>query len=130
MCHALSTTDMGIFPRFTRLHLKSAFIWSQYSSALSAVGREPSDRALIVSSSQLIQHRCVHSRGLGASPANPGDAPPRLPFSRVTQKDLAFFRTLLHGRSITDPDLLKSSNIDWLKTVQGVLPILLTICIS
>ncbi|KAG1934959.1 D-2-hydroxyglutarate dehydrogenase, mitochondrial isoform X2 [Pimephales promelas] len=116
---------MGIFPRFARLPLKSTFIWSQYSSAVTAVGRETSDRALIVSSSQLIQHRCVHSRGLGASPANPGDAPPRLPFSGVTQKDLAFFRTLLPGRTITDPDLLKSSNIDWLKTVQGKSEVLL-----
>uniref|UniRef100_A0A672TAR1 D-2-hydroxyglutarate dehydrogenase, mitochondrial n=1 Tax=Sinocyclocheilus grahami TaxID=75366 RepID=A0A672TAR1_SINGR len=103
--------------KFARLSLKSTFIWSlcsQYSTALTAVGR-----ALIVRSCQLIQHRYVHSRGLGASPANPGAAPPWLPFSRVTQEDLAFFRTLLPGRTITDPDLLKSSNVDWLKTVEG-----------
>uniref|UniRef100_A0A673LSW0 D-2-hydroxyglutarate dehydrogenase n=1 Tax=Sinocyclocheilus rhinocerous TaxID=307959 RepID=A0A673LSW0_9TELE len=111
------------FEKFARLSLKSTFIWSlcpQYSTALTAVGR-----ALIVRSSQLIQHRYVHSRGLGASPANPGAAPPRLPFSRVTQEDLAFFRTLLPGRTITDPDLLKSSNVDWLKTVEGNSEVLL-----
>lgn len=110
---------MGIFQRFARLPLKSTYIWSlcpQYSTDLTAAGR-----ALIVRSSQLIQHRCVHSRGLGASPGNPGAAPPRLPFSRVTQEDLAFCRTLLPGRTITDPDLLKSSNVDWLKTVEGEL---------
>lgn len=103
---------MGIFQRFARIPLKSTYIWSlcrQYSTDLTAV-----DRALI-------QHRCVHSRGLGASPGNPSAAPPRLPFSRVTQEDLAFFRTLLPGRTITDPDLLKSSSVDWLKTVEGEL---------
>ncbi|KTG45569.1 hypothetical protein cypCar_00015720 [Cyprinus carpio] len=107
---------MGIFQRFARIPLKSTYIWSlcrQYSTDLTAV-----DRALI-------QHRCVHNRGLGASPGNPGAAPPRLPFSRVTQEDLAFFRTLLPGRTITDPDLLKSSNVDWLKTVEGNSEVLL-----
>uniref|UniRef100_A0A8C1PB83 D-2-hydroxyglutarate dehydrogenase n=1 Tax=Cyprinus carpio TaxID=7962 RepID=A0A8C1PB83_CYPCA len=39
--------------------------------------------------------------------------------AQVTQEDLAFFRTLLPGRTITDPDLLKSSSVDWLKTVEG-----------
>lgn len=89
---------------------------SEDGKTLTVVGR-----ALIVRSSRLIQHRYVHSRGLGASPAVPGAAPPRLHFSRVTQEDLAFFRTLLPGRTITDPDLLKSSNVDWLKTVEGEL---------
>lgn len=45
--------------------------------------------------------------------------PPRRPFCRVTQEDLTFFRTLLPGRAITDPDLLESSNVDWLKSVKG-----------
>lgn len=108
--------------------LRRLFRWSlcpQYSTVLTAVSRERSDRAPIVCSSQLIQHRYVHSRGLGDSPADPSAAPPRLPFSRVTQEDIAFFRTLLPGRTITDPDLLKSSNIDWLKTVQGHSEVLL-----
>lgn len=108
---------MGTLQKLRRLFRLS--LCPQYSTVLTAVSRERSDRALIVCSSQLIQHRYVHSRGLGDSAANPSAAPPRLPFSRVTQEDLAFFRKLLPGRTITDPDLLKSSNIDWLKSVQG-----------
>ncbi len=107
---------MGIFQTFARLPLKPMYIWSLYPQYSTAAGR-----ALIVCSSHLIQHRCVHSRGLGASQGNPGAAPPRLPFSRVTQEDLAYFRTTLPGRTITDPDLLKSCNVDWLKTVEGKL---------
>ncbi|XP_043079854.1 D-2-hydroxyglutarate dehydrogenase, mitochondrial isoform X1 [Puntigrus tetrazona] len=116
---------MGIFQRFTRLPLKSTYIWSlcpQHSSDLALIS---AGRALVARSSQLIQHHYVHSRGLGASPGDPGAAPPRLPFSRVTQEDLAAFRKLLPGRTITDPDLLKSSNVDWLKTVEGNSEVLL-----
>uniref|UniRef100_A0A8C7XE25 D-2-hydroxyglutarate dehydrogenase, mitochondrial n=1 Tax=Oryzias sinensis TaxID=183150 RepID=A0A8C7XE25_9TELE len=51
--------------------------------------------------------------------------PPRRPFCRVTQEDLTFFRTLLPGRAITDPDLLESSNVDWLKSVKGSSEVLL-----
>ncbi|XP_057189163.1 D-2-hydroxyglutarate dehydrogenase, mitochondrial isoform X2 [Triplophysa rosa] len=114
---------MGTLQKLRRL-----FRWSispQYSTVLTAVSRERSDRAQIVCSSHLIQHHYVHSRGLGDSPANPSAAPPRSPFSRVTQEDLAFFRKLLPGRAITDPDLLKSSNTDWLKSVQGHSEVLL-----
>lgn len=50
---------------------------------------------------------------------SPAVAPDRLPFSRVTQEDLAFFSNVLPGRTITDPDLLQSSNVDWLKSVKG-----------
>lgn len=45
--------------------------------------------------------------------------PGRLPFSRVTEDDLAFFRRILPGRVVTDPDLLESNNEDWLKSVRG-----------
>lgn len=51
--------------------------------------------------------------------------PDRLPFSRITEEDLAFFRKLLPGRAITDPDLLESSNVDWLKSVRGSSEVLL-----
>ncbi|NP_001074066.1 D-2-hydroxyglutarate dehydrogenase, mitochondrial precursor [Danio rerio] len=115
---------MGLFQKCSRLSLRSSYMWSvcpQYSIAVTA--RETPDRALIV---HWTQHRDVHnSRRLGANPANPSAAPPRLPFSRVTQEDLSFFRALLPGRTITDPDLLKSSNVDWLKTVQGSSDVLL-----
>ncbi|KAJ1089378.1 hypothetical protein NDU88_002529, partial [Pleurodeles waltl] len=42
----------------------------------------------------------------------------RLPFSEVTDQDLEFFSQLLPGRVVTDPDLLKPFNVDWLKSVQ------------
>lgn len=51
--------------------------------------------------------------------SGPATAPERLPFSRVTEEDLTFFRKILPGRTITDPDLVESSNVDWLKSVKG-----------
>lgn len=50
---------------------------------------------------------------------SPAAVPDRLPFSRVTEEDLAFFRNILPGRVVTDPDLLESNNEDWLKSVRG-----------
>lgn len=50
---------------------------------------------------------------------SPAAVPDRLPFSRITEDDLAFFRTILPGRVVTDPDLLESHNEDWLKSVRG-----------
>lgn len=53
-------------------------------------------------------------------------APPdRRPFSRVTKEDLDYFRKLLPHRTITDPDLLESNNVDWLKSVRGFSEVLL-----
>ncbi|XP_022049471.2 D-2-hydroxyglutarate dehydrogenase, mitochondrial isoform X1 [Acanthochromis polyacanthus] len=57
--------------------------------------------------------------------SSPDGAPERLPFSKVTEEDLAYFRKILAGRTITDPDLLESSNVDWLKTVKGSSEVLL-----
>lgn len=52
------------------------------------------------------------------------DAPPiRRPFSRITPDDLRFFRELLPGRAIKDPDMLESCNVDWLRTVKGKLKV-------
>ncbi|XP_074515919.1 D-2-hydroxyglutarate dehydrogenase, mitochondrial isoform X1 [Sebastes fasciatus] len=51
--------------------------------------------------------------------------PDRLPFSTITEEDLAFFRKILPGRAVTDPDLLESSNVDWLKSVRGFSELLL-----
>lgn len=50
---------------------------------------------------------------------SPAAVPDRLPFSRITEEDLAFFRNILPGRVVTDPDLLESNNEDWLKSVRG-----------
>ncbi|CAL8274529.1 unnamed protein product [Merluccius merluccius] len=48
-----------------------------------------------------------------------GGPPPRRPFSRLSSEDLAFFRETLPGGTVTDPDLLEASNVDWLKSVRG-----------
>ncbi|XP_040916153.1 D-2-hydroxyglutarate dehydrogenase, mitochondrial isoform X2 [Toxotes jaculatrix] len=68
--------------------------------------------------------RKLHAKADGPKPS-PAAAPERLPFSRVTQEDLAFFRKILPGGTLTDPDLLESSNVDWLKTVRGSSEVLL-----
>ncbi|XP_014826872.1 PREDICTED: D-2-hydroxyglutarate dehydrogenase, mitochondrial isoform X1 [Poecilia mexicana] len=57
--------------------------------------------------------------------SSPAAAPRRLPFSRVTVEDLTFFGKTLPGRAITDPDLVQSSNEDWLKSVRGSSEVLL-----
>ncbi|XP_030053001.1 D-2-hydroxyglutarate dehydrogenase, mitochondrial isoform X2 [Microcaecilia unicolor] len=49
----------------------------------------------------------------------------RLPFSHVSDKDLAFFEHTVPGRVITDPDMLKPFNVDWLKMVRGCSKVLL-----
>ncbi|XP_034015920.1 D-2-hydroxyglutarate dehydrogenase, mitochondrial isoform X2 [Thalassophryne amazonica] len=68
--------------------------------------------------------RQLHAGTEGLKPS-PAAAPQRLPFSRVTQEDLAFFEKILPGRTITDPDLLEPSNVDWLKSVRGYSEVLL-----
>lgn len=68
--------------------------------------------------------RKLHAGADGSRPS-PAAAPQRLPFSRVTEEDLAFFREILPGRAITDPDLVQSSNEDWLKSVRGSSEVLL-----
>ncbi|XP_058470778.1 D-2-hydroxyglutarate dehydrogenase, mitochondrial [Solea solea] len=72
----------------------------------------------------LVSSRQVHG-GADAPKSSPSAAPERLPFSRVTPQDLDFFRKVLPGRTITDPDLLESSNVDWLRTVRGSSEVLL-----
>ena len=60
-----------------------------------------------------------HHAGADRAQPSPAAAPERLPFSRVTPEDVAFFREILQGRAVTDPDLLAASNMDWLKSVRG-----------
>ncbi|XP_075013896.1 inhibitor of growth protein 5 isoform X6 [Calonectris borealis] len=43
----------------------------------------------------------------------------RLPFSRVSGCDVAFFERVMPGRVITNPEELKPFNVDWLKSVRG-----------
>ncbi|EMP28643.1 D-2-hydroxyglutarate dehydrogenase, partial [Chelonia mydas] len=49
----------------------------------------------------------------------------RLPFSHVSDSDLAFFEHLIPGRVITDPDELRLFNVDWLQSVRGCSTMLL-----
>lgn len=51
--------------------------------------------------------------------------PERLPFSRLTKEDVEYFRSILPGGTVTDPDLLESNNVDWLKSVKGSSELLL-----
>uniref|UniRef100_A0A1A8GEP3 D-2-hydroxyglutarate dehydrogenase, mitochondrial n=1 Tax=Nothobranchius korthausae TaxID=1143690 RepID=A0A1A8GEP3_9TELE len=69
--------------------------------------------------------RRLHHVGEDGSTSSPGSAPDRLPFSKVSVEDLAFFSQILPGRAITDPDLVESSNVDWLKSVRGSSELLL-----
>ncbi|NWI34335.1 D2HDH protein, partial [Sula dactylatra] len=43
----------------------------------------------------------------------------RLPFSRLSDGDVAFFERLMPGRVVTDPEELEPFNVDWLKSVRG-----------
>ncbi|NXI47839.1 D2HDH protein, partial [Galbula dea] len=43
----------------------------------------------------------------------------RLPFSHVSDSDVAFFERIMPGRVITSPEDLKPYNVDWLKSVRG-----------
>ncbi|XP_007532050.3 D-2-hydroxyglutarate dehydrogenase, mitochondrial isoform X2 [Erinaceus europaeus] len=49
----------------------------------------------------------------------------RLPFSEVTEEDLAAFEHMLPGRVITDPEVLAAVNVDWLRSVRGCSRVLL-----
>lgn len=54
------------------------------------------------------------------------DAPPtRRPFSQVTPDDASFFSQLLSGRTVTDPEVLDSCNLDWLRSTKGSSEVLL-----
>ncbi|XP_061651544.1 D-2-hydroxyglutarate dehydrogenase, mitochondrial [Phyllopteryx taeniolatus] len=69
--------------------------------------------------------RRLHDEGNVTKKSPPTAVPERLPFSTVTQEDLDFFQRILPGRTITDPDLLESFNVDWLKSVRGSSEVLL-----
>ncbi|XP_061700959.1 D-2-hydroxyglutarate dehydrogenase, mitochondrial isoform X2 [Syngnathoides biaculeatus] len=77
-----------------------------------------------------LHHGVARTRGLHdaadvTKKPPPTAVPDRLPFSTVTREDLDFFRRILPGRTITDPDLLESCNVDWLKSVRGSSEVLL-----
>lgn len=43
----------------------------------------------------------------------------RLPFSVVSEEDLASFERIVPGRVVTDPEELEASNVDWLRAMRG-----------
>lgn len=49
----------------------------------------------------------------------------RLPFSVVSEDDLAALERVVPGRVITDPEELEPPNVDWLRTVRGSSKVLL-----
>ncbi|XP_024613171.1 D-2-hydroxyglutarate dehydrogenase, mitochondrial isoform X1 [Neophocaena asiaeorientalis asiaeorientalis] len=49
----------------------------------------------------------------------------RLPFSVVSEDDLAALERIVPGRVITDPEELEAPNVDWLRTVRGSSKVLL-----
>ncbi|KAJ0009096.1 hypothetical protein NQD34_016511 [Periophthalmus magnuspinnatus] len=105
------------------IQLKSTLRYTQVSSTHRlALTNSP----FTIATSHFYPSRC-NTRNLTTKNAEgPKSSPPeRLPFTRVTKEDLDFFRSILPGRTITDPDLLESSNVDWLKSVRGSSEVLL-----
>ncbi|XP_034811481.1 D-2-hydroxyglutarate dehydrogenase, mitochondrial isoform X4 [Pan paniscus] len=49
----------------------------------------------------------------------------RLPFSTVSEQDLAAFERIVPGGVITDPEALQAPNVDWLRTLRGCSKVLL-----
>ncbi|XP_010604970.1 D-2-hydroxyglutarate dehydrogenase, mitochondrial isoform X1 [Fukomys damarensis] len=49
----------------------------------------------------------------------------RLPFSVVSEEDLAAFERIIPGRVITDPEELEVANVDWLRTIRGCSKVML-----
>ncbi|MCI4377887.1 hypothetical protein PGIGA_G00208920 [Pangasianodon gigas] len=94
---------MAVFQRFQRLQFVSRCLKPQTCNVTAHK-----------TVTEWIQQRRAHNA-----------APTRRPFSRVTPDDLSFFSELLPGRTITDPDVLESCNVDWLRTVKGSSEVLL-----
>uniref|UniRef100_UPI00358E10EC D-2-hydroxyglutarate dehydrogenase, mitochondrial-like n=1 Tax=Myxine glutinosa TaxID=7769 RepID=UPI00358E10EC len=74
----------------------------------------------------LVLHEETGKRTAGDIQSNIGASTiTRLPFAILEPEDLAFFQQLLPNRALTDPDVLASANVDWLRNVQGRSQILL-----
>ncbi|XP_051244724.1 D-2-hydroxyglutarate dehydrogenase, mitochondrial [Dicentrarchus labrax] len=117
----------GILQRTLKLRAALRHV-SPHSTFFSTatVGHSPVDRrSPFLPTTSLQFGVCCRKLQAGADRPSPAAAPERLPFSRVTPEDVAFFRKILPGRTITDPDLLESNNVDWLKSVRGSSEVLL-----
>ncbi|XP_017726181.1 PREDICTED: D-2-hydroxyglutarate dehydrogenase, mitochondrial isoform X2 [Rhinopithecus bieti] len=49
----------------------------------------------------------------------------RLPFSTVSEQDLAAFERIVPGGVVTDPEALQAPNVDWMRTLRGSSKVLL-----
>uniref|UniRef100_G3P6J9 D-2-hydroxyglutarate dehydrogenase, mitochondrial n=1 Tax=Gasterosteus aculeatus aculeatus TaxID=481459 RepID=G3P6J9_GASAC len=119
---AYSPVMMGFFLRTSSL--RTALRHRSPHRAFSSAGPTGGSTGDLGSSFRTATSRKLHS-GANVPEPSPAAAPTRLPFSTVTGDDLAFFEKILPGRAITDPDLLESSNVDWLKSVRGSSEVLL-----
>lgn len=119
----LSAVMAGILHRTLRLRTAVRLLSPHSSLTSTTIARlshvELCSPVLLTSSWRSgVCYRKLHA-GADGSRQSPAAAPERRPFSKVTEEDLNFFRKILPDRTITDPDLLESSNVDWLKSVRG-----------
>lgn len=122
MLHTMTPVMVGVLHRAVNLraalkHLSRTVTVCAAADRYSPVS--PYRRFLPSTSWHFRVQRWKLHTGAGDSKPSSNGAPDRLSFSRVTEEDVAFFRKTLPGRAITDPDLLESSNVDWLKSVRG-----------
>ncbi|XP_030615014.1 D-2-hydroxyglutarate dehydrogenase, mitochondrial isoform X1 [Archocentrus centrarchus] len=118
----------GLFQRAPRLKTALRRLYPHNTLLQSTAMLSPAlsySPFLTCSSGQVMASTRELHVGADGSKLSPSGAPARLPFSRVTAEDLAFFNKILPGRTITDPDLVESSNVDWLKSVRGSSEVLL-----
>lgn len=118
----VSTVMAGPFQRALKLRTALRCLYDYNTLSRSTATLSPVDfhgPFLTCSSEQVLASTRKLYAGADGSKVSPSAAPERLPFCRVTEEDLAFFRKILPSRTIVDPDLVEPSNVDWLKSVRG-----------
>lgn len=100
-------------------HLCFSRTLSSVATFPPVISQSPFRPFVVCGAAHFLSRCCKLHIGADGLRSSPAATPQRLPFSRVTAEDLAFFKKILPGRTITDPDLLESSNVDWLKSVRG-----------
>ncbi|XP_045414721.1 D-2-hydroxyglutarate dehydrogenase, mitochondrial isoform X3 [Lemur catta] len=113
-------------PRWPSWLFRASPGWAQTACALRAwvpQGRWPGSSRGAGAASPLAR------RGCSSMPSQPPEVMltqerypvRRLPFSTVSEQDLAAFERIVPGRVTTDPGELEAHNVDWLRTVRGTL---------
>ncbi|XP_045414720.1 D-2-hydroxyglutarate dehydrogenase, mitochondrial isoform X2 [Lemur catta] len=117
-------------PRWPSWLFRASPGWAQTACALRAwvpQGRWPGSSRGAGAASPLAR------RGCSSMPSQPPEVMltqerypvRRLPFSTVSEQDLAAFERIVPGRVTTDPGELEAHNVDWLRTVRGCSKVLL-----